>query len=82
MPESAEGAEGTEGAEKNESVASGQTDEGRPTPDRLLHTGAERPIDPEDLVRLTGREPTPELIEEARRQLEEQGPAAVERHLP
>ncbi|MEO3750445.1 hypothetical protein [Streptomyces sp. B6B3] len=82
MPQSAEGSEGTEDAKQNESGASLEADEGRPTPDRLLHTGAERPIDPEDLVRLTGREPTPELIEEARRQLEEQGPAAVERHLP
>jgi hypothetical protein len=53
-----------------------------PTPDEKLHTGAERPVDPEDLVRLSGREPTPELIEEARRQLEEEGPAAVERYLP
>jgi hypothetical protein len=53
-----------------------------PTPDRLLHTGAEQPIDPEDLVRLSGREPTPERVAEARRVLEEEGPAAVERYLP
>ncbi|MDT0268289.1 hypothetical protein RM844_18565 [Streptomyces sp. DSM 44915] len=53
-----------------------------PTPDRLLHTGAEGPIDPEDLVRLSGREPTPELIEEARVLLAEEGPAAIERYLP
>ncbi|WP_129842085.1 hypothetical protein [Streptomyces sp. RFCAC02] len=53
-----------------------------PTPDRLLHSGADRPVDPEDLVRLSGREPTPELIEEARRTLEREGPKAVERYLP
>ncbi|NJP66294.1 hypothetical protein [Streptomyces spiramenti] len=53
-----------------------------PTPDRLLHTGAEGPVDPEDLVRLTGKDVTPERLEQARRLLEEHGPAAVERYLP
>ncbi|WP_052849648.1 hypothetical protein [Streptomyces avicenniae] len=53
-----------------------------PTPDALLHSGGDQPVDPEDLVRLSGREPTPELIEEARRTLEREGPAAVERYLP
>ncbi|MGP3971588.1 hypothetical protein [Streptomyces sp. 6N223] len=57
-------------------------DEDLPTPDRLLHTGSEHPIDPEDLVRLTGREPTPARIERARRMLDREGPAAVERYLP
>ena len=57
-------------------------DDERPTPDRLLHTGAEHPVDPEDMVRASGREPTPALIEKARRALEEQGAAAVERLLP
>ncbi len=53
-----------------------------PTPDHLLHTGAERPLDPEDLVRLKGMDPTPERIEKARRLLEEHGPAAAEHYLP
>nr|WP_103502107.1 MULTISPECIES: hypothetical protein [Streptomyces] len=53
-----------------------------PTPDRLLHTGSEGAVDPEDLVRLTGRDVTPERLEEARKLLEEYGPAAVERYLP
>ncbi|MBL1068696.1 hypothetical protein [Streptomyces sp. 7-21] len=57
-------------------------DTSRPTPDRLLHTGGERPMDPEDLVRLKGLEPTPERIAEARRLLKEEGPAAAERYLP
>ncbi|MDH6118344.1 hypothetical protein [Kitasatospora sp. GAS204B] len=53
-----------------------------PTPDRLLHTGAEHPIDPVDLVMATGQDPTPELIEKARLKLEREGAAAVERVLP
>jgi hypothetical protein len=52
------------------------------TADSELHTGAEHAVDPEDLVLASGREPTPELIEQARRALEEHGPAAVERYLP
>ncbi|MTE18043.1 hypothetical protein F0L17_02635 [Streptomyces sp. TRM43335] len=47
-----------------------------------LRTGGDQPVDPEDLVRLSGREPTPERVEEARKQLEEHGAAAVERYLP
>ncbi|MDH6124693.1 hypothetical protein [Kitasatospora sp. GP82] len=54
----------------------------RPTPDRLLHTGAEHPVDPEDLVMASGRTPTPELIERARQDLEKYGAAAVERLMP
>jgi hypothetical protein len=76
MPENAESAESAE------SSTSGTSNTDLPTPDRLLHTGSERPIDPEDLVRLTGREPTPARIEEARRMLEEHGPAVIERYLP
>ena len=52
------------------------------TDDRLLHTGGERPVDPEDLIRASGREPTPELVEKVRRLLAEEGPAAVEKVLP
>ncbi|MET9218092.1 hypothetical protein ACIOC1_09785 [Streptomyces sp. NPDC088197] len=54
--------------------------------DSSLRTGAEGAADgsvsPEDLVLLSGREPTPERIEKARRALEEHGAAAVERYLP
>ena len=57
-------------------------DESMPTPDRLLHTGSEHPIDPEDLVMASGRDLTPELIEKARKSLERDGAAAVERVLP
>jgi hypothetical protein len=52
------------------------------TADSLLHTGSEHPIDPEDLVLASGREPTPARIERARKDLEEHGAAAVERYLP
>lgn len=47
-----------------------------------LFTGSERPFDAEDLVRVSGREPTPELLERARKQIEEKGAAAIERYLP
>ncbi|MER5641936.1 hypothetical protein ABT095_33995 [Kitasatospora sp. NPDC002227] len=53
-----------------------------PTPDALLHTGAERPFDPEDLVMASGRTVTPERVEWARRAIEERGAAALERYLP
>ncbi|GAA2812952.1 MULTISPECIES: hypothetical protein [Kitasatospora] len=56
--------------------------ESMPTPDHLLHTGAEHPVDPVDLVMASGRTPTPELIEKARRDLEMYGAKAVERLLP
>ncbi|GAA2497895.1 hypothetical protein GCM10010406_38030 [Streptomyces thermolineatus] len=52
------------------------------TPDSKLHTGSENPIDPEDLVRASGREPTPERLARAAKLLEEEGPSAVERYLP
>ncbi|MEU6239291.1 hypothetical protein, partial [Kitasatospora sp. NPDC047058] len=48
-----------------------------PTPDRLLHTGAENPVDPEDLVMASGRDVTPALVEKAREDLAKYGAAAV-----
>ncbi|MFD0279422.1 hypothetical protein ACFVHB_36780 [Kitasatospora sp. NPDC127111] len=53
-----------------------------PTPDRLLHTGAEHPVDPEDLVMASGRDVTPALVEKARQDLAKYGARAVERLLP
>ncbi|MBY8885385.1 hypothetical protein K7472_11055 [Streptomyces sp. PTM05] len=47
-----------------------------------FRTGAERPFDPEDLVMASGRDVTPERIEQARRLIEEKGAAALERYLP
>ncbi len=52
------------------------------TADSSLRTGAEGPVDPEDLVMASGRDCTPERVEKARKELEEDGAAAVERYLP
>ena len=52
---------------------------GRPP---VLRTGAEQPWDPADLAVAQGRDPTPENIERARRELERDGPAAIERTVP
>lgn len=49
---------------------------------RRLWSGGERPYDPEDLVRATGADPTPERIERARKLIEEEGPSVIERYLP
>jgi hypothetical protein len=48
----------------------------------VYRTGADQPWDPEDLALAQGRDPTPENIERARRELEEWGPAAIERTVP
>ncbi|MEV6316699.1 hypothetical protein [Streptomyces sp. NPDC051776] len=47
-----------------------------------LRTGCETAIDAEDLVRVSGRDVTPERLEWAERLLKEKGPAAAERYLP
>jgi hypothetical protein len=47
-----------------------------------VRTGAEQEWDPEDLVAAEGRDPTPANIERARRELAEDGPAAIERTVP
>ena len=47
-----------------------------------LRTGEEQPWYPEDLAVAEGREPTPENIERARRELEADGAAAIERTVP
>ncbi|HEX7745472.1 MAG TPA: hypothetical protein VF462_09455 [Micromonosporaceae bacterium] len=45
-------------------------------------TGAEQPWDPEDLAAGKGLDPTPENVERARRELAEDGPAAIEKTVP
>jgi hypothetical protein len=50
----------------------------RPT----FRTGAEQPWEPIDLAVAEGRDPTPENIERARRELERDGAAAIERTVP
>ncbi len=45
-------------------------------------TGADQPWEPEDLAVAEGRDPTPKNVERARRELEELGPAAIEKTVP
>ncbi|GAA3339740.1 hypothetical protein GCM10020358_24590 [Amorphoplanes nipponensis] len=47
-----------------------------------LRTGAEQPWEPVDLAVAKGWDPTPENIERARRELERDGAAAIERTVP
>jgi hypothetical protein len=66
-----------------------ERDQGRPDrpdpsqgPDANLRTGAEQEWDPEDLAVAQGHDPTPEQVDRARQQLEEEGPAAIEKTVP
>ena len=54
----------------------------QPGEEPTVRTGAEQPWDPEDLAVAEGRDPTPENVERARRELDEDGPAAIERTVP
>jgi hypothetical protein len=45
-------------------------------------TGADQQWDPEDLAVAEGRDPTPENVERARQELDQDGPAAIERTVP
>jgi hypothetical protein len=54
----------------------------QPTRSDRLFTGGERPYDPEDLVMVTGHDPTPERVEKARKLIEEKGLSVIERYLP
>lgn len=47
-----------------------------------VRTGAEQPWEPRDYAIAAGKDPTPENIEWARRVLEKEGPAAIERIVP
>jgi hypothetical protein len=47
-----------------------------------VRTGADQPWDPEDLAVAEGRDATPENVERARRELAEDGAAAIERTVP
>lgn len=51
-------------------------------PAALLRTGAEHPVDPEDLAMAMGHDPTPEAVERAGKLLAEKGAAAVESVVP
>jgi hypothetical protein len=49
---------------------------------RSFRTGSEQPWEPEDLAVAEGHDPTPRNVERARRELEEMGPAAIEKTVP
>lgn len=53
------------------------TDDGKP-----VRTGADQQWDPEDLAVAEGLDPTPANIERARRELDRDGPSAIERTVP
>ncbi|WBB79503.1 hypothetical protein O7606_25680 [Micromonospora sp. WMMD882] len=71
-------AEQTGGDEVIGDAYAGRSGVGRTT----VRTGAEQPWDPEDLAVARGQDPDPEHVERARRDLERDGPAAVERTVP
>jgi len=48
----------------------------------MARTGAEQPWDPEDLTVAKGCDPTPDNVERARRELEREGQAAIEKTVP
>jgi len=50
--------------------------------DAHARTGADQPWDPEDLAVAEGRDPTRRNVERARRELADDGPAAIERVVP
>ncbi|MEU0007862.1 hypothetical protein ABZ079_27150 [Streptomyces sp. NPDC006314] len=52
------------------------------TPDALLHSAPSRDVTPEDLVMAAGRDVTPKTLDWARRKLETEGLAAIEKLLP
>ncbi|MFB7496296.1 hypothetical protein ACFC09_16665 [Streptomyces sp. NPDC056161] len=52
------------------------------TPDALLHSAPSAGVGPEDLVLAAGRDITPANLEWARRKLDSEGRAAVEKLLP
>jgi hypothetical protein len=45
-------------------------------------TGADQPWDPEDLAEAEGRDPTPENVARAKAELDQDGPAAIDRTVP
>ncbi|SDX92227.1 hypothetical protein SAMN05444365_10184 [Micromonospora pattaloongensis] len=49
---------------------------------RDVRTGADQSWDPEDLAVADGHDPTPRNVERARRELDRNGPAAIEKTVP
>jgi Uncharacterized protein conserved in bacteria (DUF2252) len=57
-------------------------DEQPRTGEPVIRTGADQPWDPEDLTVAKGQDPTPANVERNRRELDEDGPAAIEKTVP
>lgn len=55
---------------------------GGASPTAAGRTGAEQPWEPEDLAVAEGQDPTPRNLDRARRELAEDGPAAIEKTVP
>lgn len=53
-----------------------------PGQEPVVRTGAEQEWDPADVAVAEGRDPTPENVERARKELEKDGPATIERIVP
>ncbi len=53
-----------------------------PGAEPAVRTGADQPWDPADLAVAEGRDPTPENVERARQDLDQDGPAAIEHTVP
>jgi hypothetical protein len=54
-----------------------------PDPEQVdVRTGAEQPWDPEDLTAARGQDPTEANLARSRRDLDEEGPAAIEKTVP
>ncbi|BCJ29562.1 hypothetical protein AB0I55_03110 [Actinocatenispora sera] len=51
-------------------------------PEPVARTGADQPWDPEDLAEAEGEDPTPENVRRAAEELDEEGPAAIEKTVP
>ncbi|GAA2442488.1 hypothetical protein [Streptomyces glaucus] len=54
----------------------------RTTPDGLLHARTGTDVSPEDVVLAAGRDLTPRNLEWAKRKIETEGPAALDKLLP
>ncbi|SEC56770.1 hypothetical protein SAMN05216489_01058 [Streptomyces sp. 3213] len=64
------------------STARPDEDAERATPDSLLHTRTGTEVAPEDVVLAAGRDVTPASLEWARRKIETEGAAALDKLLP
>lgn len=72
---------GAAGQTPTDEAPTDEAPSGEPGP-ATLRTGAEQSWDPEDVAIAEGRDPTPENVERAQRELDEHGRAIIERIVP